>query len=121
MEEITICDLVFTEDERNLIINHWLKDYVPNGKYFLLDCVMNDMKISIRDNNASTLYTLYRLASKECLECLISILGRDSYTVPYIRVLDKTIISFLMSAPLGQKTFENLPEQIKNKALANSL
>ena len=30
-------------------------------------------------------------------------------------------MSFLMNDPLGRKTFENLPEQIKNKTLANFL
>ena len=107
MKEITIYDLAFTEDERNLIISHWLKDYVLNGKYFLLDCVMNDMTCNTCD-------------PRKFIRT-VSILGRESYSVAYIKFLDETIISFLMGTPLGQKTFENLPEQIKNKALANSL
>ena len=107
MKEITIYDLAFTEDERNLIINHWLEDYVPDEKYHLLNCVISDMTC-IPGKFTCSIFT-------------VSILGRVSYTVTYIKSLDETIISFLMGAPLGQKTFKNLPEQIKNKTLANFL
>lgn len=106
MEEIAICDLVFTEDERNLIMNHWLKGFVPSEIHFLLNCVLTDMTCTHDPRNFTG---------------PVSILGRMSYSVNYTKYLDETIISFLMSTPLGQKTFKKLPEQIKNKTLFYSL
>jgi hypothetical protein len=99
--------LVFTETERNLIISHWLENKYRSPsyeQYYLLNNVMADM---------------YCDPIPKGYDRPVWIVGRQSYSVSYVKLLDETIISFLINTPLGQKTFENLPQQIKNKILEN--